>query len=333
MLAEEKSRLVYMDSMRGMMMLLVIYSHIFYFSLKCDTFLYNVFLSFRMPAFFFVSGFFSYKNLGTVSGGRILLMINKKIKGQLVPTLVVSAIYLLVSGISYLDFMFDDAKTGYWFPIVLFEVFVVYYSLIYFFGKMRENVVFCLIFIVSTLLYFSRVFLHGDVVDFFSLDKFCCYFVFFVLGAFVRSKERVFNKLVVNKYISAICFVLFFTSFFPPVEVIPLPILNLIRRFTGLFIVYLIFYTYRDYWASNAKVSRFLSYVGKNTLEIYLLHYFFLFSLSPLRIFVKYDPHNILLEFVVIFSLSVLIACSCLICKKIINVSPVLSTLMFGPSK
>jgi hypothetical protein len=76
--------------------------------------------------------------------------------------------------------------------------------------------------------------------------------------------------------------------------------------------------------------SYILQYVGKRTLDIYLLHYFFL----P-RFLMEYAPQlqaydSRLLEFVVIMVLSLIILVLCLITSYIIRLSPFLGHYLFG---
>ena len=76
--------------------------------------------------------------------------------------------------------------------------------------------------------------------------------------------------------------------------------------------------------------SYFLQYVGKRTLDIYLLHYFFL----P-RFLMEYAPQlqvydSRFLEFVVIMTLSIIILLFCLITSYIIRLSPFLGHYLFG---
>ena len=76
--------------------------------------------------------------------------------------------------------------------------------------------------------------------------------------------------------------------------------------------------------------SSILQYVGTRTLDIYLLHYFFL----P-RFLMEYAPQlqaydSRLLEFVVIMVLSLIILVLCLITSYIIRLSPFLGHYLFG---
>ena len=63
---QQRKRIEYIDAMRGFTMVLVVLTHVSSFGLGMygsDTFSYSkIFAEFRMPLFFFVSGFVLYKS-------------------------------------------------------------------------------------------------------------------------------------------------------------------------------------------------------------------------------------------------------------------------------
>ena len=76
--------------------------------------------------------------------------------------------------------------------------------------------------------------------------------------------------------------------------------------------------------------SCFLQYVGTRTLDIYLLHYFFLprFLMAYAPQLQAYDSR--LLEFVAIMVISLIILVLCLITSYVIRLSPFLGHYLFG---
>lgn len=57
-------RIKYIDALRGFTMILVVFAHIEAFSMfgmQHTTFLGSIFQSFRMPLFFFISGYIAFK--------------------------------------------------------------------------------------------------------------------------------------------------------------------------------------------------------------------------------------------------------------------------------
>ena len=59
------NRLQYIDALRGFTMILVVFAHVETYMLSIDpntTFISSLFISFRMPLFFFISGYIAFKS-------------------------------------------------------------------------------------------------------------------------------------------------------------------------------------------------------------------------------------------------------------------------------
>ena len=98
---------------------------------------------------------------------------------------------------------------------------------------------------------------------------------------------------------------------------------------TGMWMIFTLFRLSAS-WLERSGVGKPLQYVGTRTLDIYMLHYFFL----P-RFLMEYAPHlqaydSRLLEFVVIMMISLVIVILCLIASYIIRLSPFLGHFLFG---
>ena len=83
-------------------------------------------------------------------------------------------------------------------------------------------------------------------------------------------------------------------------------------------------------WLQKLHVEKPLQYVGTRTLDIYMLHYFFLprFLMAYAPRLQAYDSR--LLEFVVIMALSLVVLALCLITSFVIRLSPFLGHYLFG---
>ena len=133
-MAEKKQRLEWLDALRGFTMILVVAYHICLMGFKENarfspsmTFL----VLFRMPLFFFISGFLAYKADFNWTRGRLGMMIWKKFKIQVIPTVVfmIAAAVVLKPkfwpGIE--DMLSSPTKGGYWFTWTLLIMFIIYY--------------------------------------------------------------------------------------------------------------------------------------------------------------------------------------------------------------
>lgn len=111
-------RIEFIDAMRGFTMLLVVYTHIIFFSYYNSGFddlsygggkllSFNaLFVTFRMPLFFFISGFILFKKdfeWTLLASGKFIL---KKAKVQLIPTLFFLAVFVYIFDRSFVDSIF-----------------------------------------------------------------------------------------------------------------------------------------------------------------------------------------------------------------------------------
>ena len=131
-----KVRMEWLDAMRGFTMILVVAYHVAQFgfseSEKISSSLPFLVL-FRMPLFFFVSGFLAYKARWTWTMDNYSSLVWKKVKVQVLPALVFLCVFIVLRG--KLPFfeglakcMHSPTKGGYWFTWVLLHMFVFYYT-------------------------------------------------------------------------------------------------------------------------------------------------------------------------------------------------------------
>ena len=154
------NRIEYIDALRGFTMILVIYYHIASFCMGDGNMGYNdVIERFRMPTFFFISGWVFYKTNRIWDFRTVNNILNKKFMVQIIPFLFFFLLYLYV--FDYFDITsFGSDKKGYWFTFVLFEYFVLYSSFEYIFNRKNTNrgelrVFFCVLCISIISFYYA----------------------------------------------------------------------------------------------------------------------------------------------------------------------------------
>ncbi len=126
---EQTKRIEYIDALRGFTMILVVYHHIEAFSYHINpSFICQILMTFRMPLFFFISGYIAYKADQCWDSKSLFYSISKKVKIQLIPTLVFGLIYTyLILNSTWIEFVSSPLKHGYWFTLVLLFLFIIYY--------------------------------------------------------------------------------------------------------------------------------------------------------------------------------------------------------------
>lgn len=349
-----KKRIEYLDALRGFTMLLVIFGHItlFSFNLSPDySILCTLLYQFHMPLFFFISGFLAYNPKIIWTGNTWISATKKKLRVQIVPTLIFGLLftYLVLSKNIY-TFLATPMKLGYWFTISLLEMFLIYYTVNYLVYKCNPNkmggVVSIALIIIAVICYFVSIIINKSLTISKISDYFCAYqtFVylqFFVFGNIAASHFYSFNRLLDNKYFTGciiflfFCFSLINMEVFSPnaLGVLPSKLLYFISilgsKYCGLLIVFSFFKKYQASFTSSSRIGAGLQYIGRRTLDIYLLHYFFLPTLPYIGDFFRETP-NMLLELICGLTLSLLIAGLCLLVSNIIRISDFLGHWLFG---
>ena len=346
-------RIEYIDALRGFTMILVVFSHVLLFTFDYNSsFINGLFILFRMPLFFFISGFIGYKANLVWNRQTWCTMSKKKLLVQLLPTFVFGLIYTYAyRHLDYEAFFEGHGKLGYWFTIVLLEMFLLLYTtnvICYCEDQQKfKKRVFTSLIVLSVIMFGLTILLKSEPslrsgFHLFSFDLCCKHFPFFVFGYICSMHRETFSKILASEKFPTIIIVAFAILFcvdyyyFKPHLGNSLlcftlkEFVNRILGFLGLLIVYNTFRVYQSSFTTEKKVGRALQYIGKRTLDIYLLHYFFLPSLPQLGVELFSEGKNATLELVMGLLLSLIIIGLCVVVSNILRTSPLLAQYLFG---
>ncbi|MBQ9648997.1 MAG: acyltransferase [Prevotella sp.] len=342
-----KQRIEYIDAMRGFTMILVVYSHVCNFCLGDKWMGWNdVFFLFRLPCFFFISGWLFEPHRGTVpcvssnadytgTVPSVRSVVKKKFMVQIVPTII----FLLLLAPPPLFFSkLGATKGGYWFTFALF-VFFLLYLLSERYLK-RWGGVFALMISIAAFCYdayYNRYFkdmgMMTQALGFLSFITWR-YYLFFFIGTRVKRHFEVFLRWTSQPIVMAVVVIGFVWIAMNPRsenafwEYIIFAVGGILGM-TMIFTLFRYLYTIPRLSPLTSSLSP-LKYIGTRTLDIYLLHYFFL----P-RFLSDYAPQlqaidSRLLEFTVAISLSLVVVAVCLLVSYIIRLNPFLGHYLFG---
>lgn len=329
-----KQRIAYIDAMRGFTMILVVYSHVCNYCLGDKWMGWNdVFFLFRLPCFFFISGWL-FEQVGRQwDRVSITSTIQHKFMVQIVPTVI----FLLLLAPPPLFFSkLGATKGGYWFTFALFEFFLIcifserflkkYLGLFAFFISITA---FC--YDVNYSYYFKDMGLMTQALGFLSFMTWR-YYLFFYIGTWVKRHFDVFIRWT-SKPVVIIAVVVGFALFawHPHSENwIVAYLIFAIGGLLGLIMVFTFFQSFSRYFTKDSWLGRNLQYVGTRTLDIYLLHYFLLprFLMKYSGTLHAYD--NQWLEFVVAMTLSLIVVMGCLLVSYVIRLSPFMGHYLLG---
>ena len=384
-IAAKKPRLGWLDALRGFTMILVVTNHValksFGMQIRWSAAL-QFFLLFRMPLFFFISGFLAYKASRLWDARTLRELSLKKMRVQLIPTIVFFLLYLaMIPSAPFLDSLQEalasGMKAGYWFTLVLLYMLLTYYLFSYVESKFfrglenhgknhgdrsRENhgdrsmiarteritrpVPVILLFIVSLCLfetcYLPRYFswalgYKGEpnaFMNYTSLVEMIRYFPFFLFGTMVHRYWDRAQRLMDSAWFFPVVTVLAVVC---TLEVIVWHNLRLawaslphtLAMFLLLSVVFMFFRYYHDFF-EQTRFGLSLQFIGRRTLDIYLLHYFFLPKLPMVGEFFRVNRHNYILDTTASLAIALLVVAFCVLASNILRVSPFLKKYLFG---
>lgn len=332
-------RIVYIDALRGLAIFLVVSVHIEGFSLYVEEFHISFFRrlceAIMMPLFFFISGY-----VANIPSCKSLIENSLRL---IIPALILGIIYSISINKGIYSFITNIYKYGYWFTITLCWM----YSILFCIGKLikKSEIQFVGLILISVLLYFIKIPFNNvqnlmEIGNTLCLHQLFIYFHYFSIGyIFAKSNNRFYTVFCSEFGIIFSLFVFACAIYIKHVytdEQLATSILLKIYRaiqdpilgYSGIMILFRFFKSMEIFFV-NLFLGKTLCYVGKHTLEIYLLHYFFLPKLPMIGSYLVYYP-NIILELLVCMLLSVSLICISLVVGWFIRSNEILGVFLLG---
>lgn len=352
----KKPRLGWLDALRGFTMILVVTNHValksFGMQIKWSAAL-QLFLLFRMPLFFFISGFLAYKASRVWNARTLGELTLKKLRVQIIPTAVFFLLFLtMIPTTPFAEnlskALASSMKAGYWFTLVLLYMLLAFYLFSYLESKLPRKswIPITLLFIVS-LGFFETCYLPksfswatgykgtpNEFLNYSSLVEMFRYFPFFLYGTIVhRYWDRV-QRLMDSSWffpvvtiLALICSLDLFKWHNLQFEWTSLP--HTLAMFLLLSMVFMFFRHYHDFF-EQSRLGTGLQFIGRRTLDIYLLHYFFLPKLPAVGAFFKLNRHNFVLDTTASLSIALVVIGFCIITSQLLRISPFFRKYLFG---
>ena len=347
-----KPRLEYFDVLKGLAIFLVVMGHVLTISIRGidSAFSFKLIGEIHMPVFFFISGFFTYKIIDTKDFATPNL--KQRFLQLIVPFVVVSALWVWFYTHSRLESPFDahisslyadTSKHGYWFTLCLFEIILIYAGLSYIFRLITNQIIQILITISIWILLgaLALYILPERIGNILSLINVCQFFPIFMVGVFAKKNQNCYNRAIGNSWIYTaslivFCPVLYYTCYyweFPSIPAGFVYITRCILHITFVCVAITAVKAWLDKTTPQNKAVRIFSYLGKESLAIYLLHYFLLFPMSFMQEPLREMGLGLVPTFVVAAAVASIIIALVLIINHIIGRSKLLSLLLTGKVK
>lgn len=292
------------DLLKGIAIFLVVMGHVLTMCIRDidSSVAFKLIGEVHMPVFFFISGYFTYKTSSLKSF--VAPNLKRRFLQLMVPFFVVSSLWITYFPHSGLqsplssnipDMLMSYWKDGYWFTLALFEMILVYALLSRLFCRIRQGIwqvavavaVYVLMILVSPLI--SDAAVNFDPLGIGLLTRF---YPIFMFGVFARKYNAQFEQMVTNAWVGVMAVAVFFVSWYYSVYTwefpnIPTTLVYIAQPLLHVSLMVLVMGLAKSVKPSESSkpgvVKRWFLYLGNNSLGIYLLHYFFLFPLTPLQ--------------------------------------------------
>ncbi len=286
-----------------------------------------------MPIFFFVSGYIAYKASIEWNSKTFRSLLSKKARIQLIPTVCFFLLYTISHSYNPVTTFLNRGWAWYWFTFVLFEMFVVFYSLSFFFKKYS---VFCLM-ALGVLGVILLVPLRSDSQwrTILCIENLCKYLQFFAIGVLAKKYNGAFMSLVRSDVAKTIALIVFITSCLLITSTdlekdsiaVRYVVQSMIMRYAGLFVVLAFFVGKEEFFNRDTIVSRSMTFIGRRTLDIYMLHYFLIGAFTLL---VPFAQQNTIMELSISVTLTIIVISVSLLMSEVIRSSNFLAHYLFG---
>jgi len=314
--------------MKGIAIILVVLGHIFN---RMDENPINDWIyKFHMPFFFMLSGFLAIKTLNKP----LLQELKKKFITLFIPFVTCGFTLSWICGKAD-RYIFDTFHGGYWFLLSLFTCWIIFLPIIKILTHYKCNLVLEIIILILPF-FIGNLIMRFMTEEYISITSFSftfAFYRFFIIGYFIgkfffsTNLNQKFKKFYPYKnYLSALSTITFIGTSLCIVanknfiSQIPLTV------FQTVLCISLFFMIYFSYNNITPFIVNKLTYIGKNSLSIYLFHYLFVYQF-PLS-----DPKDIPLGFQTIIALGLtsIVITATLIIASPFKSNPFLSYIFLG---
>lgn len=293
---ETKKRIEYIDALRGFTIILVVLQHIvsMYFRGSDLSPLYLSLQQVRMPLFFFVSGLVFYKVQRVWNYKECVLFFRKKITVQVISPAMFMLLYFLYLGIDIEEGILNKSKYGYWFTYTLFTYFILYIitqkALSCFSIAGNRNEMFMLLSaVLVSYVAIDHNYWNHNLSGLLGVEKWK-YYIFFIFGTMAKRQFSRYERIL-DKSIATLLFAVIFIAsnvlsgiFTTKYAIIAL---QTVCGISGIVVLFSLFKKLGRQLSSCRKGGKAMQFIGRRTLDIYLIHFFFVYS--PIGLFL-YEP-------------------------------------------
>ena len=310
------------------MIVLVVMGHVITFSFGVADSDINKLGMLRMPAFFYISGFFASKIITDIKAlGKQLW---KKTLGLLVPFFVFLGIWAIFKKKSFYV-LFLAGGDGYWFLWVLWLLSLFFAAYGYLIRDVKSNWISIILWLIpyAAIIVLNKLFIPlSPQYGWVSLPLITNYYRYYLLGFLCRRYSFIDNFLFKNNWVGALGFICFLAKWL--FYNLPCSLLSFAGTVGAIIVIQRFLMSLSG--KQNKALSLF-SFLGNNTLAIYVLHYFFLPDLSGYAHYMTSGSNLFVVHLSVALIVAIPVIAISLLFGRVIDSNSVLSLVMFGKKK
>lgn len=319
-------RISYFDKMKGLAIILVVIGHVMHFSFGFETSQPVRFLYFHMPVFFYISGYFAYKE--TLSIKELCNRLLKRGMTLLFPYIVFLTLWCVFSGYADIQGIIFRGGGRYWFLYTLFAIssfFLIYEYLV---GRIKRTWVYVMLWIIPYLILIAfKIYLNkvggGDLREI--ITGFVNYYRYYLIGYMCRKYMSLNKQLFCNDIVAAMGFIAFFLNWYF------FEYHNMLLIFGGnIGAVIVVQRFFQMVGKGDSVAGKALSFIGKQSLAIYVIHYFLIPDVSASMHDFLDCPNSFIWQLTFAFMLSMPIIAASMFVGKLIETNRILNFVCFG---
>lgn len=325
-----KSRNEYIDITKGIAIFLVVWGHVLKYTLPTGNDIYNLIYSFHMPVFFCISGYFVNNTFQRETTMTFFLIKSYAI---LLPFIVWGTLYACYSHLPVTSLFLDKYNLGYWFLITLYILYILFLIIGKIFSCFKLNniiteyLLFGLLYVLIYLIERNEIQVDETIKQLFCIHYICKYYPFFIAGYFINKYKNKFNNIIKANSTFSTSFLLFIICFIIKEYYWDSSMFILICGMAGS---YCCIYIIKNYNRS-IPLHNSLLYIGSRSLNIYVIHYFFLnLDLTSINAVIFKNDTNLTLCILLTIIITIGIILLSLTINSILTISNILNFILFG---
>lgn len=344
-------RLPQFDVIKGIAIFMVVMGHVLTMCIRDidQALTFKLIGQTHMPLFFFIAGFFTYR---TISNGTpfALPRLSQRFTQLVIPMVAVGALwfwYFPHSGLqsplsdTLQGALFDEYKQGYWFPLVLFEIAIIYTitaPLIRLCRSLIGEAAICLIIsIVVALITYSA--LSPDALNYSSMGLTASFLPVFLAGVLASKYRNGFRHLYTSQWATTAAiligaYMVYIRMYYWEFEFMASPYCAVVVTELWHLCLAVVAFAIITPWTERASQTNPMinawSLLGRESLGIYLLHYFLLFPMPLMQEPLRAMGLGFVPTFTVAAVVATIIIAITLVIIRIIKLSHPIATVLIG---